>query len=56
MGLAANDNFNSPNNMATLPDSPYSWDNPGCVYLVPVLASNNRKISPIQDARRAAEI
>jgi hypothetical protein len=37
--LGVNDNRSSPRNMATLTGSPYSWSNPGCVYLVPVHAT-----------------
>jgi hypothetical protein len=43
LGLGVNDNINSPSNMATLPGSPYSRSNPGCVYLVPVHATIKTK-------------
>jgi hypothetical protein len=39
LGLGVNDNRSSPRNMATPTGSPYSWSNPGCVYLVPVHAT-----------------
>jgi hypothetical protein len=52
LGLAVNDNCNSPKNMATLPGSPCSWVNPGCVYLVPVSATQTHYFVALRCARR----
>jgi hypothetical protein len=39
LGLGVNDNRGSARNMATLPGSPYNDAKPGCLYLVPVVAT-----------------
>jgi hypothetical protein len=38
-GYGVNHNRSSPRNMAVLPGSPYNYGRPGCLYLVPVVAT-----------------
>jgi hypothetical protein len=38
-GYGVNDNRSSPRNMAVLTGSPYNYGRPGCLYLVPVVAT-----------------